>query len=68
MLLAVYAVSAVFPRLGERIRDVEFGSISLRGERITLSLPLLMLAFLLCNAGVGTEIAQLRLLARSPGH
>lgn len=66
LLLAAYAVSAAFPRLGQWMRNEAFGEIAFRGERITLSLPLLMLAFLLCNAGVGTEISQLRLLARKP--
>ncbi len=66
LLLAAYAVSAALPGLGQCMRDVAFGELAFRGEPISLSLPLLMLAFLLWNAGVGTEIAQLGMLARRP--
>ncbi|HWE37005.1 MAG TPA: bile acid:sodium symporter [Isosphaeraceae bacterium] len=65
-LLGTYALAAVLPGLGLRIRGVAFGRVTLFGESMTVSLPTLMLAFLLLNAGLGVKVAELRNLARSP--
>ena len=59
LLLGSYAVAAVWPEPG-------LGSAASRSggrpfhERVNLSLPVLMLAALLFNAGLGVEISQLR--------
>jgi len=66
-LLAIsYTVAALFPSLGLRIRDVSFGEVACFGENTQLTLPVLMLAFLLLNAGLGVQTSSLRHLARGP--
>jgi bile acid:Na+ symporter, BASS family len=66
LLVGSYAVAALWPALGLEVRDVSFGSVALLGERTTVSLPVLMLATLLFNAGLGVQATQLRNLARRP--
>ena len=66
LLLATYAVAAVVPGLGLAIRDVSPGRVGLAGESMNLSLPSLMLGFLLLNAGLGVRASELRNLARRP--
>jgi BASS family bile acid:Na+ symporter len=66
LLLGSYAAAALWPALGLMVRDVSFGSVALLGERTTVSLPVLMLASLLFNAGLGVQTSQLRKLARRP--
>jgi BASS family bile acid:Na+ symporter len=65
-ILGSYAVAAVWPAPGVWIRDVFFGTVSLGGETTRVSLPVVMLAFLLLNAGLGVQTAQLKHLVRSP--
>jgi BASS family bile acid:Na+ symporter len=65
-VLGSYAVAAVWPTLGVWIRDVSFGTITLFGETTKVSLPMVMLAFLLLNAGLGARTTELRHLVRSP--
>jgi BASS family bile acid:Na+ symporter len=66
LLFSSYALAAFWPALGLEIRDVSFGSVSLLGEQTRVSLPVLMLAALLFNAGLGVQTSQLRSLARRP--
>ncbi len=66
LLLATYAIAAVLPGLGLAIRDVSLGRVGLAGESMNLSLPSLMLGFLLLNAGLGVKASELRNLARRP--
>ena len=66
LLLGTYAVAALLPGPGLVIRHVSLGQVSLLGTATKLSLPMLMLAFLLSNAGLGVQVAQLRALWRSP--
>jgi bile acid:Na+ symporter, BASS family len=66
LLVGSYAVAALWPAPGLEVRDVSFGSVVLLGERTTVSLPVLMLAALLFNAGLGVQATQLRNLARRP--
>jgi BASS family bile acid:Na+ symporter len=65
-LLAAYVIAAIFPAPGLWLRNVSFGEVSLFGDRTRLSLPMLLLAFLLLNAGLGVQRAELRNLLRSP--
>jgi BASS family bile acid:Na+ symporter len=65
-LLGSYAVAAVAPATGLWIRDVSFGSVALFGETTRLSLPVVMLAFLLLNAGLGVQTRELKNLVCHP--
>jgi bile acid:Na+ symporter, BASS family len=66
LLLGSYAVAAAWPGLGLKARSVSVGEVALFHEQVNLSLPVLMLASLLLNAGLGVQVAQLRGLARRP--
>ena len=57
LLIGSYIVAALFPTLGLAIRSLSFG---------TISLPMLMLGFLLFNAGMGVELSSLKQLRNSP--
>jgi BASS family bile acid:Na+ symporter len=63
-LIGSYALAAVFPSFGLEIRDVAFRDFL--GEETTLTLPMLMLALLLVNAGLGVRTSELRNLLRGP--
>jgi BASS family bile acid:Na+ symporter len=58
LLIASYLLAGFFPALGLAIRAVSWGSVSL---------PMLMLGFLLFNAGMGVELAEIKHLRRRPG-
>jgi len=62
LLLASYAAAALLPGPGLWLREVRVGT----GFGLRLSLPALMLALLLLNAGLGVRAARLRGLARNP--
>lgn len=66
LLVGSYAVAAIWPGPGLKARGVSIGEVALFHERIKLSLPLLTLAMLLLNAGLGVQFARLRGLARHP--
>jgi BASS family bile acid:Na+ symporter len=66
LLLGSYALAALWPGPGLWLRDVSFGEAGVLGERVRLSLPLLLLAFLLGSAGLGVRAGQLRELLRRP--
>src|SRR5262245_28879317 len=57
LLLASYLLAGIFPDLGMQIRAVSWRAVNL---------PVLMLAFLLFNAGLGVDVAELRNLWRKP--
>jgi BASS family bile acid:Na+ symporter len=65
-LLASYVLAAFFPGLGLAIRGTAWHDLDLLGEDTTITLPMLMLAWLLFNAGLGVKPAELRHLFRSP--
>ena len=60
LLVCSYLIAAVYPAWGLAIKNVAFGELHVWQERIHVSLPMLMLSFLLFNAGLGVEIAQLK--------
>jgi BASS family bile acid:Na+ symporter len=66
LLLGSYAVAAAWPGPGLKARSVSVGQVALFHEQVNLSLPVLMLALLLLNAGLGVQVIQLRGLARRP--
>jgi BASS family bile acid:Na+ symporter len=65
-LIGSYVVAAVWPAPGLWMRDQAFGSITLVHESTKVSLPLLMLAAILFNAGLGMSLSQLRTLIGRP--
>ena len=67
LLLAAYAIAAVWPSFGLWIRSVSFGQFTFWHESTTVSLPMLMLALLLLNAGLGVRTSGAAQLAASPG-
>jgi bile acid:Na+ symporter, BASS family len=67
ILIGAYTLSAFFPRLGLALRKVQFGNVTWPdGSRTDLSLALLMLSFLLFNAGVAIKVEELIALRRRP--
>jgi bile acid:Na+ symporter, BASS family len=66
-LLVLYGVAFVLPQPGLWIRNCKFGEITwLDGSVLSLSLPVLMLSFLLLNAGLGTKASELWVLKKRP--
>lgn len=57
LLLSSYVVAAVLPQLGLSIRSMHVG---------TMSVPMLMLGFLLFNAGLGVDLNSLKALRQRP--
>ena len=66
MVVASYAVAAALPGFGLWIRHAELGGLQVLQQRVEFSLPLLMLAALLFNAGLGVKLEELRQLSRRP--
>jgi BASS family bile acid:Na+ symporter len=66
LLIGSYAVAALCPAFGLWIRSVSFGQIGFLYQDTKLTLPMLMLACLLLNAGLGVETSELGKLLRSP--
>jgi BASS family bile acid:Na+ symporter len=65
ILLGSYGCAGVLPNPGLWLRALSV-DISPGQNATRVSLPLVMLGFLLFNAGLGVETSQLRRLARSP--
>ncbi len=66
LLVGSYALAAVLPGPGHAIRAASLGHIEIDGTATDISLPLLLLAFLLLNAGLGVHAARLRGLLQQP--
>lgn len=66
LLLSAYVVAGLAPDLGLAIRGVGLGSVEAFGTSTQVSLPLLLLGFLLFNAGLGVRADRLRGLVRDP--
>jgi len=64
LLLGSYAAAGFAPGLGVSIRDVSFGELGLFQQKTRLTLPMLMLALLLLNAGLGVRSSRLKGLPR----
>jgi BASS family bile acid:Na+ symporter len=65
-LMGSYVVAAVAPRAGLAIKNVSLGQFHLFGEHVHISLPMLLLALLLLNAGLGVQTERLRHLLWRP--
>jgi BASS family bile acid:Na+ symporter len=57
LLVGSYVLAAVAPEAGLWIRSAAWGGVSA---------PMLMLGFLLFNAGIGVELAELKEIRREP--
>jgi BASS family bile acid:Na+ symporter len=57
LLIGSYIVAAFFPAVGLSVRSISWG---------TISLPMVMLGFLLFNAGMGVELSALKKLRNDP--
>jgi bile acid:Na+ symporter, BASS family len=66
VILASYGVAAVLPGFGIWIRGATLGGGAASDDGLVLSLPVLMLASLLFNAGLGVDTGELRKLAKKP--
>ncbi len=66
ILLATYLLSALLPGPGLFLRDLSFGKIVAGGETINVTPSLLMLAFLLLNAGLGVRVQEMKNIATKP--
>jgi BASS family bile acid:Na+ symporter len=66
LLFGSYGAAALGPGPGLALRHYSLGRIGLGSDRTDASLPLLMLAFLLFNAGLGVQTSQLRNLLWRP--
>lgn len=66
LLIAAYALAALLPGLGQHLRHQTLGEVAVAGDQVTLSVPFLLLAFLLFNAGFGTETSDIRSTFRRP--
>jgi BASS family bile acid:Na+ symporter len=65
VIVGSYLIAALFPGLGLLIRQVNLGHLNLMGAEIDLTLPRIMLATLLFNAGLGVrQQALVRMAAR----
>jgi bile acid:Na+ symporter, BASS family len=66
MIVASYFLAAFLPTFGLWIRNANLGSIDVLHRELTFSLPLVMLALLLFNAGLGMKIEEAKHLLRKP--
>lgn len=61
LLLTSYLLAGMMPQLGLYLRQISFGSITLPGlGQTNISPALIMLSFLLFNAGLGIQTKELR--------
>lgn len=66
LLLLATALAVIAPGLGQTLRHISLGTVQWAGDSLTLSLPLLMLSFLLFNAGLGIKMADIKALLARP--
>jgi BASS family bile acid:Na+ symporter len=59
LLIAAYVLAGFAPAAGLWLRSAHLGSVVIAGETVTASLPSLLLALLLFNAGLGVETRHL---------
>jgi BASS family bile acid:Na+ symporter len=66
LLLAAYALAAVWPWLGMTVKDIVLTRIVVLHEAVSLTLPMLLLASLLLNAGLSADASELAKLVQQP--
>jgi BASS family bile acid:Na+ symporter len=65
-LVGSYVAAGFCPSFGIWIRDITLGHATVSQLHARITLPMLLLAFLLGNAGLGVQVRQLRSLLRNP--
>jgi bile acid:Na+ symporter, BASS family len=66
LVLGAYAVAAVWPAAGLGFREISLGQFTIYEAEIRLTLPVLLLALLLWNAGLGVQGGDIRHILRNP--
>src|SRR5262249_45776035 len=66
LLLAAYALAAAWPGPGTALRRLSLVQLTVGHETVSLTLPMLLLAGLLCSAGLGVDTAELARAVRAP--
>jgi BASS family bile acid:Na+ symporter len=66
IIVSSYLVAAVLPEFGLWIRHQNLGSVNVMQGKLVFSLPLILLATLLFNAGLGVRTAELKHLLHRP--
>jgi BASS family bile acid:Na+ symporter len=66
LLVGTYVLAALWPAPGLWLRTATLGRISFSGEALRITVPALLLAFLLFNAGLTVRLGELRGLVRRP--
>lgn len=66
LLLAAYALAVVAPAAGVWLCGRPLGAVAVGGAAVRVTPPVLLLAVLLWNAGLGTPAGQVRHLVRRP--
>lgn len=67
LLISAYCLAAVFPTFGLWLRSMNFGEVHWHSAgSVKISLSLLMLSFLLINAGLGVKTQELSGLRQRP--
>jgi BASS family bile acid:Na+ symporter len=64
-LLAAYVIAAFWPGPGLWLKDVTIGEVALFGQNTPVTLPMLLLALMLLNAGLGVQISRPRELLQT---
>src|SRR4051794_38564178 len=67
LLVSAYVLAGLAPAAGLWLRSAELGTARFAGQAVTASLPALLLALLLFNAGLGVEPRRVRSLLGSSG-
>jgi bile acid:Na+ symporter, BASS family len=67
LIVLSYVLAAAYPALGLWIKDAEILSFGTVGGRATMTLPKLLLALLLFNAGMRVKFARVSQIARRTG-
>lgn len=66
IIVSSYVIAAIYPGPGLLIRGFELGTVEIPGAKFAVSLPPVMLACLLFNAGLGIRTAELSNLIGRP--
>jgi len=66
IIIASYIIATVMPEFGLKIRHFNFGNVHVFQSNLVISLPLIMLASLLYNAGLGVKAIELKHLLHKP--
>lgn len=66
ILIAAYVCAVFLPGPGLLLRDIKLADLNIWGSMVKVGPSLLMLAFLLFNAGIGIKVSELKQLCGRP--